>query len=93
MKKTILKNVSLAFCISLLSAQISAQVIADPGSDPLTDSSQTMESLAAHYGKATAFKSGIINEGTYHYNFSLNKTFVFVGERVEVQKRKKCNKK
>jgi len=66
----------------MLSVQISTQVIADPGNGPMADSSPAMESLAAHYRKATAFKSVMINEGTYHHNFSLNKTFVFVGERV-----------
>ena len=85
MKKNILQNLSLAFCICLFSVQISAQVIADPGNDPLSDSLPTMESTAAHCGKTTVFKNGINDEATNDNNFSFNKTLVFAGEQFNVQ--------
>jgi hypothetical protein len=89
MKKVIFKIISLVFCICLFSIQISAQVIPDPGNDPLSDSLTTMESTAAHCTKTTDFKNGIINKATQHNNFSLNKTFVFAAEQVSVQERNK----
>ena len=49
--------------------QISAQVIPDPGNDLLSDSLPPIESTAAHYGKTTVFKNGIINKATQHNNF------------------------
>ncbi|HSN07424.1 MAG TPA: hypothetical protein VLS85_00230 [Hanamia sp.] len=88
MKKKLLQNLSLAFCICLFSVQISAQVIADPGNDPLSDSLPIIESTAAHYGKTTVFKNGINGEATNN-DFSLTNTLVFAGEQVSVQERKK----
>lgn len=81
MKKNILKNLSLAFCICLLSAPASAQIIPDPGNDPLSDSLSTVESMTAHFWKTPVFKNGIINEATHQHNFSLNHTYVLAGEQ------------
>ncbi len=46
----------------------------------------TVESMPAHIGKATALKSGKINEAINHQNFSLNKTFVFASKKVDEKK-------
>ena len=89
MKKYILKIISIAFCLCVMSAQISAQVLADPGNDPLADSSPVTESLASSGGNTLAFKNGTINAGTRHDIVALNRKYGYISEPSAGQKRKR----
>ena len=88
MKKNILQNLSLAFCICLFSTQISAQVIPDPGNDPLSDSLYQANSIS-NSNKAIVPESPVVNKEGDHENFLPVETAFFIARYVDVEKIKK----